>query len=35
LGADAILDVRFATSPTTHTTPELVAYGTAVKLTHA
>ncbi len=32
LGADAILNVRFATSQTTAGAAELLAYGTAVKL---
>jgi uncharacterized protein YbjQ (UPF0145 family) len=32
LGADAILNVRFATSQTTAGADELLAYGTAVKL---
>ena len=32
LGADAVLNVRFATSQTTAGAAELLAYGTAVKL---
>jgi len=32
LGADAVLNVRFATSPIMQNTAELLAYGTAVKL---
>jgi len=33
LGADAVIDVRFSTSMLAHGAAELLAYGTAVKLT--
>jgi uncharacterized protein YbjQ (UPF0145 family) len=32
LGADAVINVRFATSPVVQSAAEILAYGTAVKL---